>query len=130
MAWCEGIRFEPTSTAPRFTTHATIRGQQRGIDGRDLDLLLAYGRREHDHTGCELVYFDEDSLQALARSEDHRALVAARSHRNIYAVLDSDGVVVTVGHRFRRVIRDRSLSNARPHRGRRSPAIGRSGHLM
>jgi hypothetical protein len=39
--------------------------------------------------------------------------------RSIYAVVDVDGSVVTTGHRYRRVLRDLSLSSFRPGRSRK-----------
>ena len=50
-----------------LTPHAEIRVQQRGVDRQVLDCLLLYGRREFDHFGCEIVYFDESGLDKVAR---------------------------------------------------------------
>jgi hypothetical protein len=41
----------------------------------------------------------------------------------LYAVVDSTGVVITAGHRFRRVPRDLSLSSFRPGRSRSPRAL-------
>lgn len=68
----------------------------------------------------------QNSFIAVARSPGKsreapsRTAILAREHRDIYAVVDSDGCIVTVGHRFRRVLRDRSLANVRPRGWRRS----------
>lgn len=100
----------------RCTRHAQIRQQQRGIGICVLGCLLAYGRRQYNHDRCEIVYFDS---QALERIEMHEGTVLAhlaREHRDIYAVVDCDGCVVTTGHRFKRIQRDRSLVNLRPRR--------------
>lgn len=101
-----------------LTPHAATRLRQRGIRPDVLDCLLAYGRREHDHAHCEIVYFDTRALERLQREAPSRTAHLAREHRDIYAVVDSDGCIVTAGHRFRRVLRDKSLANVRP-RGRR-----------
>jgi len=64
-----------------FTDHARARMQQRGIRFEALEELFERGRVCHLHSeGRELVHF-----------------------RKIYAVLGSDGTVITVGHRYRRV---------------------------
>lgn len=102
-----------------LTPHAAVRRQQRGVDPGALACLLAYGRRQHDHHGCEVISFDEASLAAVARQEPPPVWKKAEASRSLYAVVDSDGVVVTTGHRFRRVLRDTSISSYRPGRTRR-----------
>jgi hypothetical protein len=107
----------------RFTTaltlHAAVRVQQRGV-GRDvLDCLLRHGRHEHDHNGCEIVMFDDTALEAIARQEPFALWQKASESRSLYAVVDSEGAVITAGHRFRRVLRDKSISSYRSGRSRR-----------
>lgn len=102
-----------------LTVHAGIRAQQRGVNLSVLACLLKYGRHEHDHMGCEVVTFDGDSLAEVARRESRDLKCKADGARSLYAVVDSDGRVVTTGFRFRRVLRDRSLSSNRPGRSRR-----------
>lgn len=103
-----------------MTKHAGIRVQQRGVNRDVLDCLLAYGRHEPDHKGCRIVTFDGKALEDLSRFEPKELSAKATGARNLYAVVDSDGVVVTAGHRFRRVPRDLSLSSRRPGRSRSS----------
>lgn len=98
--------------------HAEVRQQQRGIRRDVLDCLVAYGRREHDHSHCEIVYFDSKAIERVKKEEGHQAAVLASDHRDVYAVIDSDGCVVTTGHRFRRILRDKSQSNFRASRHR------------
>ena len=102
-----------------LTRHAGIRVQQRGVNRDTLDCLLAYGRHEPDHKGCSVVTFDGKALKAIELFEPRVVSVQATDSQNLYAVVDADGVVVTAGHRFRRVLRDLSLSSLRPGRGRR-----------
>ena len=102
-----------------LTVHAAIRAQQRGVNRSVLDCLLQYGRHEHDHMGCEVVTFDDETLGEVARREPHTVWLEVIEARSIYAVVASDGSVVTTGHRFRRMLRDRSLSSNRPGRSRR-----------
>ncbi|MFC7462713.1 hypothetical protein [Hydrogenophaga defluvii] len=91
---------------PRHTTHAEVRLQQWGIRVEVLDCLLAYGRREHDHTHCEIADFDTKPLERIQHHEGARAAQLASDHRDVYAVIDSDCCVITTGHRFRRILRD------------------------
>ncbi|HWI14281.1 MAG TPA: hypothetical protein VNT02_08505 [Burkholderiales bacterium] len=76
-----------------LTDHARARMRQRGIPDAVVADLLAYGRAEHDHRGCTVVYFDRE------------ARAYARRNSRAYLVLAGDGSVVTVGHRYRRISR-------------------------
>jgi hypothetical protein len=113
---------QAASFACQMSLHARTRAQQRGINGDVLNCLLHYGRHEHDHMGCELVMFDDVSLEEVAKREPRALWRKADEARSLYAVVDSNGMVVTTGHRFRRVIRDKSLSSNRPGRSR-SPQV-------
>ena len=114
-------RFDSVTTG--MTKHAGIRIQQRGVNRNVLECLLAYGRHEPDHKGCHVVTFDGKALDDLSRFEPKEMNAKATGARNLYAVVDSDGVVVTAGHRFRRVPRDLSLSSFRPGRSRSPRSI-------
>ena len=74
---------------------------------------------EPDHKDCYVVTFDGKSRDPIERYEPRMLRTKACDSRNLYAVVDSDGVVVTAGHRFHRVPRDLSLSSLRPGRSRR-----------
>jgi len=87
--------------ATYFTEHARTRMQQRGISSAAIDALLDYGRASHVGGGCEVVYFDK---KARAKANPGAAREAGRLRRT-YAILGSDGIVITVGHRYRRVTR-------------------------
>ena len=70
-----------------------------------LEALLDYGREIHVNGGRDLVFFDKRARTRLAQG---RALADhAGRMRNSYAILGSDGMVITVGHRFRRIPRRR-----------------------
>ena len=113
----ENGRFERTAIG--MTKHAGIRVQQRGVNRDVLECLLTHGRHEPDHKGCHVVTFDGRALDNLSRFEPKELNARAVGARNLYAVVDSNGVVVTAGYRFRRVPRDLSLSSLRPGRSRR-----------
>ena len=79
--------------------------QQRGIRAKAIELLLDYGRERHVHDrGREIVFFDKAARQRLAKANPAVAREADRLCRT-YAILSSDGDVITVGHRYRRVPR-------------------------
>lgn len=99
-----------------FTKHAKIRAKQRGIRNDVLDCLLAYGRREHDHSRCEIVYFDARAAERAHKDAGPQVAHLVSDNQQVYAVIDGDGCVVTLGHRFRRILRDKSQSNLRPRR--------------
>ena len=90
----------------RVTEHAATRVRQRGVDPVVLDCLLSYGSSVHDHHGGEIVVFDKRAFRRLERAVDAALLRRVADHRSLYAVRSTDGALVTVGHRFRRVRRD------------------------
>lgn len=97
-------------TACVRTLHAEVRQQQRGINQDVLDCLTLYGRRERGHHGCEIAYFDSDTLDIIRRTEPRDLFLLVLKYRKTYAVLDPDDVIVTVGHRIRRVLRKNNFS--------------------
>lgn len=50
----------------KFTHHAQVRMQQRGIRTTEVDCLLRYGRAEYDHHGSRVLYFDRAALRRIA----------------------------------------------------------------
>lgn len=78
-----------------LTGHASVRMRQRGIRVEALEALLDFGCVRHlNSRGREIVYFDKAA----------RGFVGARAGRT-YAILGRDGRVITVGHRYKRVLR-------------------------
>jgi hypothetical protein len=89
-----------------LTPHARVRMQQRGIRRDALDALLDFGAARHVHSdGREIVFLDKKARARLARNSPDGARAAERLKR-AYAIVDASGVVITVGHRFRRIPRD------------------------
>ena len=88
--------------APPVTAHARARMQQRGIRSDALEALLDFGSARHLHKGRELVFFDKKARSRLENAAPVAAREADRLHRT-YAIVGSDGAVITVGHRYRRV---------------------------
>lgn len=89
-----------------LTRHARARMQQRGISAADLDALLAFGRFAPAGGGCDIVFFDKRARECLSRAGVISPSEAERIGRS-YAIVESDGAVITVGHRFRRIPRGR-----------------------
>ena len=88
---------------PQVTAHARARMQQRGIRSDVLEALLAFGSERHLRgQGCDIVFFDKKAKKRLAKGNPDAVREAEKFIRT-YAILGSDGTVVTVGHRFRRV---------------------------
>jgi hypothetical protein len=78
-----------------LTPHAAARMQQRGIRPEALEELLDFGAARHTHhRGAAIFFWNKKSLPGKRR------------RRNLYAVVGSDGVVITVGHRYRRILHD------------------------
>lgn len=89
-----------------ITHHAQARLQQRGIPSTVVENLLDFGRRAHDHRGSTIVYFDHRARRSLQRHLPRESFRQLESHLDAYVVLGSDGNVVTVGHRTRRINRN------------------------
>lgn len=117
------LSFVPSSASPlgmlSLTAHAEVRMQQRGVERELLECLLEYGARQYDHKGCEIVFVTDGCLDAIARHESQHLWERMVAARCVYAVVNADGCVVTMGHRYRRVLRDLSLSSLRPGRTRK-----------
>jgi len=87
-----------------LTPHARTRMQQRGIRHDALEALLDFGRvRYLRNGGREIVYFDKKAKARLAHANSEAAREAAKLSRT-YAIMGSNGVVITVGHRYRRIV--------------------------
>jgi hypothetical protein len=78
--------------------------QQRGIRAQALEALLDFGRTAHVDRGCEIVFFDKAARARMVRRSPAVAKEAQRLRRT-YAILGGEGMVITVGHRYRRILR-------------------------
>jgi hypothetical protein len=88
-----------------ITNHAKVRLQQRGITAQVLDCLLTYGRTEHDLQGAEVVFFDHNARNCVRNALGNEEFRKLADRLDTYAVLTSDGAVITVGHRTKRITR-------------------------
>ena len=89
-----------------LTLHARARArmQQRGISPATVEALLDFGREVHVDRGCDLVFLDKPARARLAKANPAAAAEMERISRS-YAIVGSDGTVITVGHRYRRIPR-------------------------
>lgn len=89
---------------PFLSPHAQARMQQRAISAEVLERLLDFGTERHLDRDKEIVFFDKKAKKRLAQADKALAREAERLVRT-YAVLGGNGIVVTVGHRYRRIQR-------------------------
>jgi hypothetical protein len=89
----------------QITDHARARLQQRGIPMPVLDCLLTFGKKVHDHHGAEILFFDRQARKQIRRTYGEDDFKRLESKLDTYAVIGSDGVVLTVGHRTKRINR-------------------------
>jgi hypothetical protein len=86
-----------------LTPHARARMQQRGIRPEMVEALLDFGRLRYLHQrGKEVIFFDKNAKARLVRVDPDTAREAEKLVRT-YAIMGSNGIVVTVGHRYRRL---------------------------
>ncbi len=88
-----------------LTNHAQARLQQRGISSHVLDYLLQYGRKVHDHRGGEIIFFDHQARERLRRQSGPTQFKVVESKLDAYAVIGTDGAILTVGRRTKRINR-------------------------
>ena len=89
----------------RLTQHAEVRMQQRGIALTTLQSLLDYGSQAHDHRGATILYFDKRARSRLLKDSGRGVYRVVEKQLNAYAVVSTDGAVITVGRRKRRIPR-------------------------
>jgi len=85
-----------------LSNHAKQRMQQRAIPPLMIDLLYLYGRKQHQK-GSTLLFLDK-----RARKRARRAVQDVKQRfdklSDTYLVeADGDGMVITIGHRSRRI---------------------------
>lgn len=85
--------------------HAARRAQQRALPPDLLDLLLDHGDRFAAGGGAAIVRVSNRTRRELAAELPGCDRRQMEKLRTAYAVEAGDGVVITVGHRFRRVER-------------------------
>jgi len=85
-----------------ISQHARTRMEQRAIPAGVLAILFDYGCYQHDGQGAEIVHFPREVKSSLRFNHFHDFTGSIERYKNIYAVI-SNGVLITVGHRYRRI---------------------------
>ncbi|TCS32918.1 hypothetical protein EDC30_11929 [Paucimonas lemoignei] len=86
----------------KLTNHASIRLQQRGIPPIVVDLLLGYGSIEKAGKDAVTYYFDKASRRKISAYAG-QLFRAIEGFLDYYAVVGSDGNVITVAPRVKKV---------------------------
>lgn len=84
-----------------YTKHAIRRAQQRGVPPLIRDWLFAYGNENYDGRGMIIRYFTNDSIRKMERDFGREPLRRMSEFLRCYLVESTDGVVITVGKRYR-----------------------------
>ena len=84
-----------------FSKHASKRIQQRGVDGRSVEIVLDYGRCHYRH-GARVYSMDKHGREKAkaALGNEYRRMADLL---DIYVVVGLDRTLITVGHRLRRL---------------------------
>ncbi len=82
--------------------HARRRAQQRAIPPLVVDWLLRFGAEVHDSHGAAIRYFDRNARRKLRREVGREPVRRLRDKLSCYLV-EKDGRIVTIGHRYRRI---------------------------
>lgn len=88
-----------------MTCHAALRSQQRAIPQLIIDWLMDYGAVAVDQRGAEIFYFDHAARRRLSKAVGERAVSLLGRLLDAYVVFSERGTVITVGHRYKRVVR-------------------------
>ncbi len=87
-----------------FSIHASQRAQQRGIPPLIIQWLEQFGEHTNDHKGAVILYFTKKSRRRLEKVVGREVIRRMNEWLDAYAVLLIDGYLVTVGHRFQRIL--------------------------
>lgn len=92
-------------TDASLTHHAAKRMQQRGIPEKVLPLLFEFGEEEYDHHGTRTVYLNKKSRERIRKVTGQDEFKRIQGALDVYAVLDENDQVLTIGHRTHRINR-------------------------
>ncbi len=79
---------------PALSTHATVRGQQRGISAGAIHALLQHADRYHAGDGALAYFMSKRAVQRARRFFG----IDLSEWANIALIMSPDGVVITVQH--------------------------------
>ena len=83
--------------------HAQIRMQQRAITADMLESLLDFGRVKFNGQGTEILTFPKKVVKHLKKELNHKVFMKIERHLNLYAIMSSDGELITTGYRTKRL---------------------------
>lgn len=86
----------------RFTAHAGVRMQQRGIPAWFLRLLVQHGETAHDGRGAVLKSVSKSTRRRLKQVLSRSQYAEAERYFGVYAVVNSERAIVTAAHRTHR----------------------------
>lgn len=86
--------------------HAKQRSKQRGIPLAVIEFLWDYGAVEHRENGLDLLYLDKYGKNVAKRLGGRFGYKHLDRCLNVYLLENSDGKIVTVGHRAKRINRN------------------------
>ena len=83
--------------------HAQIRMQQRAITADMLESLLDFGQVKFNGQGTEILTFPKKVVKHLKKEHNHKVFMKIERHLNLYAIMSSDGELITTGYRTKRL---------------------------
>ena len=92
---------------PVYSQHARMRAQQRGIPPLIEHWLDEFGEEQYDGHGAVVRYFSRRSIRRMERTFGAVPVRRMAEYlRNAYKVeTSSDGQLITIGHRTKRIWR-------------------------
>jgi len=86
-----------------LSQHAKVRMQQRAISEDMLESLLDFGQIKFNGQGTEILTFPKRVVKHLKKELDHKVFMKIERHLNLYAIMSSDGELITTGYRTKRL---------------------------
>ena len=83
--------------------HAKVRMQQRAISEDMLESLLNFGQTRFNGQGTQILTFPRRAMKSLKKELNHKVFMKIERHLNLYAVMSSDGELITTGYRTKRL---------------------------
>jgi hypothetical protein len=88
------------------TKHSIQQSQRRGIVPIAIEALDRFGQEQYNGNGAIVVYMNKESRKAMERDWGQRAVAKLwEMSKDVYKVITTDGVTITVGHRYQRIRR-------------------------
>lgn len=78
----------------RESNHFRYRAKQRSISNSVVNHLTIYGKSKSVRGGCEMLYFDRDSLDELYADMPQSKKMLDK-HKNAYIIVSKDGCLIT-----------------------------------